>query len=102
MKLSVEETQDGWATLYLPEHNEHYHSTFGAFEEAQWIYIERGFDAVQALLPAATPLRVLEMGFGTGLNAVLTLRAAARARRPVLYTGVEAYPLPPETIAELG
>ena len=102
MKLSVEETQDCWATLYLPEHNEHYHSTFGAFEEAQWIYIERGFDAVQALLPAATPLRVLEMGFGTGLNAVLTLRAAARARRPVRYTGVEVYPLPPETIAELG
>ena len=102
MKLSVEETQDGWATLYLPECNEHYHSTFGAFEEARWIYIERGFDVMQALFPAATPLRILEMGFGTGLNAVLTLRSAAQARRPVLYTGVEAYPLTAETVAELG
>ena len=102
MKLSVEETQDGWATLYLPECNEHYHSTFGAFEEARWIYIERGFDVMQAALPAAAPLRILEMGFGTGLNAVLTVRAAARARRQVFYTGVEAYPLSPEMISELG
>ena len=80
--LQVEETEDGWATLYLPDQNEHYHSTFGAFEEACWIYIERGFEAMHAVLPADTPLRILEMGFGTGLNAVLTLRAAARGRIP--------------------
>lgn len=102
MKLSVEETQDGWATLYLPECNEHYHSTFGAFEEARWIYIERGFDVMQAALPAAAPLRILEMGFGTGLNAVLTVRAAEGARRQVLYTGVEAYPLSEAIVSELG
>ncbi|MDE7149479.1 MAG: tRNA (5-methylaminomethyl-2-thiouridine)(34)-methyltransferase MnmD [Bacteroidales bacterium] len=102
MKLSIEETQDGWATLYLPEQNEHYHSMFGAFEEAQWIYIERGFDAVQAVLPADAPLRILEMGFGTGLNAVLTVRAAVRAKRQVLYTGVEAYPLSAEIVSTLG
>lgn len=102
MKLSVEETQDGWATLYLPEYNEHYHSTFGAFEEARWIYIERGFDVMQAALPAAAPLRILEMGFGTGLNAVLTVRAAEGARRQVLYTGVEAYPLSEAIVSELG
>ncbi len=102
MKLSVEETQDGWATLYLPECNEHYHSTFGAFEEARWIYIERGFEVMRAVLPAATPLRILEMGFGTGLNAVLTLRAAAQARRQVHYTGVEAYPLSADIVSELG
>lgn len=100
--IEVEQTGDGWATLYLPEQNEHYHSTFGAFEEACWIYIERGFGAVQAVLPAAAPLRVLEMGFGTGLNAVLTVRAAARAKRQVFYTGVEAYPLPEDTVSALG
>lgn len=101
-QVEVEETGDGWATLYLPEQNEHYHSTFGAFEEARWIYIDRGFGAMQTVLPPAAPLRILEMGFGTGLNAVLTVRAAARAKRQVLYTGVEAYPLSAVTVDALG
>lgn len=101
MKLSIEETEDGWATLYLPDQNEHYHSTFGAFEEACWIYIERGFGVMSDVLPADTPLRILEMGFGTGLNAALTVRSAARARRHVFYTGVEAYPLPADIVADL-
>lgn len=101
-QVEVAQTEDGWATLYLPEQNEHYHSTFGAFEEACWIYIDRGFGAVQAVLPAAAPLRVLEMGFGTGLNAVLTVRAAALAKRQVFYTGVEAYPLSEDTVSALG
>lgn len=102
MKLSVEKTQDGWATLYLPEQDEHYHSMFGAFEEARWIYIERGFGAMHAIRPAGESLRILEMGFGTGLNAILTVRAAEAAGRIVRYTGVEAYPLPDGTIEALG
>ena len=112
MELSIEETLDGWRTLYLPEQNEHYHSTFGAAAESQWIYIERGLlPLLEALpkpevaapsAPQAAPLRLLEMGFGTGLNAILTLRAAESARKSVCYTGVEAYPLPQQTIQDLG
>lgn len=126
MELSIEETLDGWRTLYLPEQNEHYHSTFGAAAESQWIYIERGLlplleaspkpevatssppQAASATVAAgvkpesAAPLRLLEMGFGTGLNAILSLRAAESARKSVCYTGVEAYPLPQQTIQDLG
>ena len=68
MERIIERTDDGSATLFVPELNEHYHSTKGARTESQHIFIDMGLKAS----PAATP-RVLEIGFGTGLNAWLTL-----------------------------
>ena len=97
MERIIERTDDGSATLFVPELNEHYHSTKGARTESQHIFIDMGLKAS----PAATP-RVLEIGFGTGLNAWLTLEEAERSRRNIHYTGLELYPLEWQTIEQLG
>ena len=97
MERIIERTDDGSATLFVPELNEHYHSTKGARTESQHIFIDMGLKAS----PAATP-RVLEIGFGTGLNAWLTLEEAERSRRNIHYTGLELYPLDWQTVEQLG
>lgn len=88
MKRIIEQTEDGSATLFVPELDEHYHSVKGARTESQHIFIDMGLKASDALYP-----RILEIGFGTGLNALLTLEAAEQDKRPVHYTGIELYPL---------
>ncbi len=93
MKRIIEQTQDGSATLFVPELNEHYHSVKGARTESQHIFIDMGFKASTVPCP-----HILEIGFGTGLNALLTLEAAGQEKRPVHYTGIERYPLSWEEI----
>ena len=97
MKRIIEKTDDGSATLFVPELNEHYHSTKGARTESQHIFIDMGLKASSATTP-----RILEIGFGTGLNAWLTLEEAERSRRNIHYTGLELYPLEWQTIEQLG
>lgn len=89
----IEETKDGSATLYVPGLDEHYHSTFGALTESKHIFIEKGIDQCITAEP-----RVLEVGMGTGLNAVLTAIWARDNARVVRYWGYELFPLPIETI----
>lgn len=79
-------TEDGSHTLYIPEMNEHYHSTHGAILESQHVYIEAGLHSVAAEHPV-----VFEVGFGTGLNAFLSLTESED--RPMTYISVEKYPL---------
>lgn len=88
MQRIIEQTKDGSATLYVPELNEHYHSVKGARTESQHIFIDMGLKASAAPCP-----HILEAGFGTGLNALLTLQESERTGRPVRYTGIELYPL---------
>ena len=88
MKRIIERTEDGSATLFVPELNEHYHSVKGARTESQHIFIDMGLKASTAIQP-----HILEIGFGTGLNALLTLETAEQEKRPVHYTGIELYPL---------
>lgn len=97
MKRVIERTDDGSATLYVPELNEHYHSVKGARTESQHIFIDMGLNASTAPEP-----RILEIGFGTGLNVLLTLEEAEKSQRKVHYTGVELYPLSWEIIEPLG
>ena len=97
MKRIIERTEDGSATLFVPELNEHYHSTKGARTESQHIFIDMGLKASAAPSPS-----ILEVGFGTGLNAWLTLEEAERSGRHVHYTGLELYPLEWETVEQLG
>lgn len=97
MKRIIERTEDGSATLFVPELNEHYHSVKGARTESQHIFIDMGLRACADSQP-----RVLEIGFGTGLNALLTLEAAEQEQRPVHYTGIELYPLDWEEVNTLG
>lgn len=96
MERIIERTEDGSATLFVPELNEHYHSVKGAHTESQHIFIDMGLKASAAFQP-----HILEVGFGTGLNALLTLEAAEQEKRPVHYTGIELYPLSWEEVDAL-
>ncbi|MBX9186622.1 tRNA (5-methylaminomethyl-2-thiouridine)(34)-methyltransferase MnmD [Bacteroides sp. K03] len=97
MKRVIEQTADGSATLFVPELNEHYHSVKGARTESQHIFIDMGLSASEVTEP-----HILEIGFGTGLNALLTLETAEATQRKVHYTGIELYPLSWEMIEPLG
>lgn len=88
MERLIERTEDGSATLYVPQLDEHYHSTKGARTESQHIFIEMGLHASKVAHP-----RILEIGFGTGLNALLTLEEAEQSKRSMHYTSIELYPL---------
>ena len=82
-------TADGSHTLYVPELEEHYHSVNGAIQESMHVFINNGFETT-----SANPVNVLEIGFGTGLNAFLTALKAEERNRKVFYTTVEKHPLP--------
>jgi len=94
--LFLKTTADGSHTLLLPEMNEHYHSVNGAVQESIHVYLEAGFNQCRK-----SEIRVLEMGFGTGLNALLTAIAAEHQKIKVVYTGLEKFPLPQEIINRL-
>lgn len=94
----IEITADGSATLYLNDLDEHYHSTKGAIAESRHVYVETGWRAA----PAKEPVKVFEVGFGTGLNAALTAQAAMDHKTPTIYHSVELYPLDPALSENLG
>jgi tRNA U34 5-methylaminomethyl-2-thiouridine-forming methyltransferase MnmC len=81
-------TADGSHTIYVPELNEHYHSIHGAVQESAFIYINNGFDVC-----LSNPLNVFEVGFGTGLNALLTAIRSLSGKREINYTSIEKYPV---------
>ena len=103
-KVELRRTADGSPTLFVPALNEHYHSQHGARQESAHVFIEAG---LQPLLAAGLgqagrlPLRVLEVGLGTGLNALLTLEAVRAAGAKATYDGYETVPLPAGTVAAL-
>ena len=84
----IMQTNDGSKTLYLPQLKEQYHSRFGAIVESEHIYIRHGL--LDRHLPEAS---VFEVGFGTGLNAMLSYLAARKNGMKVHYSSVELYPL---------
>ena len=95
-RIEIQATADGSSTLYRPDMDEHYHSTNGAVTEALHVYIQTGLHACEA------PTRsVLEIGFGTGLNAILTYLEAEKCNLPIHYTTCELHPLPLATIQQL-
>ena len=101
-KIEVRTTADGSPTLYVPALDEHYHSTHGAAQESRHVFIGAGLRPLLAAgLGQARPLRVLEVGLGTGLNALLTLETAQAAGAVIEYDGYETYPLPPAAVAAL-
>ncbi|MDE6077858.1 MAG: SAM-dependent methyltransferase, partial [Muribaculaceae bacterium] len=95
MKVELEKTADGSPTLYREDIDEHYHSVKGALAESNHIYIHLGWEKA---VSGRKSIAVFEVGFGTGLNAVLTARAALDNKVKTIYHSVELYPLPKETI----
>ncbi|MFK7905445.1 MAG: hypothetical protein AB8B69_09985, partial [Chitinophagales bacterium] len=92
-------TTDGSHSLYVPELNETYHSKHGAIQESNHIFIEAGLKDLQRKESLTNPLHILEIGFGTGLNAFLTRLAASNFA--VNYSSLEAYPLSKEITSAL-
>jgi tRNA U34 5-methylaminomethyl-2-thiouridine-forming methyltransferase MnmC len=89
-------TSDGSHTIYVPELDEHYHSVHGAAQESTIIFIKSGFDFCKA-----DPISILEVGFGTGLNALLTAIKSIEGKRVVNYTSIENHPLDNKIISFL-
>ena len=96
MHIEIKKTADGSSTLYVPELNEHYHSMHGAVSESMHVFIRMGLDKI--LKPS---MMILEIGFGTGLNAILTLLEAGTLKQ-IQYDCIETGPLTRDQVIALG
>lgn len=92
-------TADGSHSLFLPDLNETYHSQHGALQESLHVFIRKGMDDWRAEHPGMATLHIFEVGFGTGLNALLAWQYAEQNGIKVRYTSIEPFPIPP-AIAE--
>lgn len=96
MKREIIITKDGSTTIHIPDWNENYHSTHGAIQEAKHVFIQNGLD----LFHNQNSISILEIGFGTGLNAFITFLETL-TKEKVNYVGVEAYPISIEEVKQL-
>lgn len=93
MKREIIRTEDGSTTIRLPDWDECYHSKHGAIQEAYHVFIKNGLEL------SSTPfIAIMEIGFGTGLNAFITYLESSKDSRTVDYVGVEAYPVSPQEV----
>ena len=88
MKREIITTLDGSTTIHLPELNESYHSKHGAIQEAYHVFIKNGLYLFQR-----ESVAILEIGFGTGLNALITYIESENNNQSIDYVGIEAYPV---------
>ncbi|RNC89458.1 MAG: SAM-dependent methyltransferase [Allomuricauda sp.] len=88
MRRKIITTGDGSSTIHIEDWNEQYHSKHGAIQEAYHVFIQNGLHLFKQ-----PSIHVLEMGFGTGLNALITLLESNKLKLDVKYTGVEAFPI---------
>ena len=102
IKKSQFKTLDGSPTLYMEAFDEYYHSKHGAIQEAEYVYLDKGFSFWMSQTPLQKECAIFEMGFGTGLNAVLTAELASREECAVNYTTIEPYPLTQEELKDVG
>lgn len=107
MKREIIITSDGSSTIYIPEWNEQYHSIHGAIQEAYHVFIKHGLEYFYQTMIESKPMgihkgiSILEIGFGTGLNAFITLLESENSDQTIDYTGVEAYPVSMEEVEQL-
>ncbi len=92
LKREIITTADGSTTIHLPQWDEQYHSKHGAINEAKHVFIKNGLCHVLENQDSKD-LDILEIGFGTGLNALVTFIEAEKTNVNVNYVGVEAYPV---------
>ena len=98
MQRVVVVTEDGSSSVYMPELNESYHSKFGSAQESQHVFIEAG---LVVMAEKKTSLVILEIGFGTGLNAFLTYLWSLQHQVKIEYHAIEPYPLEKEIYSAL-
>jgi len=101
LKRKIIITDDGSTSFELLNGKEHYHSTFGAIQEARFVYIKNGLNHIVSTLKNNKNLVVLEMGFGTGLNAFLTYLFAKKNKINIDYFAIEAFPLKANEVLQL-
>jgi tRNA U34 5-methylaminomethyl-2-thiouridine-forming methyltransferase MnmC len=100
-ELQIVTTADGSKTIYNAAVGEHYHSRNGALQESQHVFVNSG---LQYFLTNnnTTGVSILEVGFGTGLNFLLSADACTAKKLRLNYTGIEAYPISTEMMAQTG
>tara|TARA_R110000868_G_scaffold291085_3_gene551428 strand:- start:6734 stop:7417 length:684 start_codon:yes stop_codon:yes gene_type:complete len=95
-------TGDGSSTIHLPEWDEQYHSKHGAIQEAYHVFIKHGLQFfLDCNMDFDKPISILEIGFGTGLNAFITMLESEKLGISTDYTGIEAYPVVMDEIHQL-
>ena len=100
MKRSIITTSDGSKTIQIEDWDEQYHSIHGAIQESQHVFIKTGLYHFLNLYKP-TNLNILEIGFGTGLNAFLTALESEIKGIQIHYEGVEAYPVLADELSQL-
>jgi tRNA U34 5-methylaminomethyl-2-thiouridine-forming methyltransferase MnmC len=88
VKREIIKTLDGSTTIHLQEWDECYHSKHGAIQEAKHVFIKNGLSLFEG-----NPVSIMEIGFGTGLNAFITFLESIQKNQVIDYVGVEAYPV---------
>jgi tRNA U34 5-methylaminomethyl-2-thiouridine-forming methyltransferase MnmC len=103
LQRNIITTADGSKTIQIEDWNEQYHSVHGAIQEANHVYIKHGllFFYSEILDSKKSEINILEIGFGTGLNALLTQLKAEELSQPINYSGVEAFPITLEELKQL-
>lgn len=96
MEREIIQTLDGSTTIHLKEWDECYHSKHGAIQEAQHVFIKNGL----ALFENKS-VSILEIGFGTGLNAFITFLESKKLQQSIDYVGVEAYPVSADEVLSM-
>jgi tRNA U34 5-methylaminomethyl-2-thiouridine-forming methyltransferase MnmC len=96
VKREIIMTSDGSTTIHLPEWEESYHSKHGAIQEAYHVFIKNGLSLFEG-----KSVSILEIGFGTGLNAFITFLESEKNKQHIDYTGVEAYPISAEEVLSM-
>jgi len=99
MKRKIVLTADGSSSVFSEEVNQHYHSHFGALQESMHIFIEAGL--CSDTLSDLKSISILEIGFGTGLNALLTYFKSEELQKKIYYETLELYPLSQQETEQL-
>ncbi|MEI6860303.1 MAG: tRNA (5-methylaminomethyl-2-thiouridine)(34)-methyltransferase MnmD [Shewanella sp.] len=101
-KIEVKMTKDGTHTLMSSLFDDSYHAHNGAMSESEYVYVQAGFEQLE---PEFKQVNILELGFGSGMNAILTLKSAlkktGKIERPIRFISIEAYPIGMEVVAQL-
>jgi tRNA U34 5-methylaminomethyl-2-thiouridine-forming methyltransferase MnmC len=121
LKRNIITTSDGSKTIQIEEWDEQYHSIHGAIQEAKHVFIKHGLhhfchserseesqvqiipssNVISSTVEKSQVISILEIGFGTGLNAFITLLEAEQLNININYVGVEAYPVLKDEITQL-